>query len=667
MKFLARAYEQVVLRRPVATLLVLAVILAAFAAGAPQFRLDASTDALLLENDPHLAAFREMSLRYETQEFMFIAVVPADDLLAESTLDLVRRLRDELVEAPHVKDVISYLDVPLVSNQPGTLADVATNFKTLRMDDVNPARAREELTQSPLYQDLVASADGKVTAIQIFLDPHPEFPRLRDLRNRLLYQKVTEGLSPQQVTELENLEDDYQRAQEEDRAATHAAIVAIRAIMDRYQGDTRLYLGGVPMIGDDVITYIGNDLAVFGIGVLVFLIVMLTAIFREIRWVVLPFASCVYAVTVMVGLLGHVGWKVTVVSSNFIALMLIITMSMNIHLVVRYRELFRDHPEADQLELVRLMVEHMVRPCLYTALTTIIAFASLLVSDIKPVQDFGWMMGMGLTTVFLTSFTLFPAALMLTRKTTLRRPEGDSYPFTAYLGLWTERHGGLVLAVAALLAIGGVTGMQQLEVENSFISYFHDDTEIHQGLKLIDERLGGTTPMDVILKFPQSAADADLGTLDDDLAAMFGEVESEGAKADSWFTPDKIDRIKAVHDYLDSLPAVGKVLSLASTLRVAEQLNGGNEFTAFELNVLYKRVPAAVRAVAIDPYVSIDHDEARITLRIIDSMPDLRRKELLQQIDRDLRERFGLSAEEYEVTGLMVLYNNVLQSLFDSQ
>ena len=659
-------YERSVLRHPIIVLLLLAAILAAFASGAKHFKLDASTDALLLENDADLRAFRQMSMRYPTQDFLFIAIDPPGDFVDDATIQLVTALRDEIAEVPQVKDINSMLDVPLVRNVPGSLAQIATNFKTLRMPEVDKEKARIELTTSPIYQDLVASADGDVTAMQIFLKEHPEFPRLRNLRDELLFKRYTEGLEPQQEVELERLLVDYERAKEEVELEAHRAIVSIRKIIDQYQGETRLYLGGLPMIGDDVITYIENDLVTFGAGVFIFLIVMLALIFREARWVVLPFASCFYSATVMIGLLGHVGWKVTVISSNFVALMLIITMSMNIHLVVRYRELFRDHPDASQFELVQLMVQHMVRPCLYTALTTIIAFASLVTADIKPVIDFGWMMTMGLATIFLTSFTLFPALLLLTKKTDLKRPEGDSYPFTGVLGNITERFGTLVLVVSVLLAVGGALGMQKLEVENSFVSYFHEDTEIHQGLKLIDRKLGGTTPLDILLKFPQAAADADLGSMDDDLAAMFGEVESESNKADSWFTPDKIDRIKMVHDYLDAQPEIGKVLSLASGLRVAEQINGG-EFSAFELNVLYKRIPAAVRQVVIDPYISIENDEARVTVRILDSLPDLRRKELLERISTDLGGELALRDDEYEVTGLLVLYNNVLQSLFESQ
>ncbi|MCP5202126.1 MAG: MMPL family transporter [Gammaproteobacteria bacterium] len=664
---IARVYERVILRHPVIVLLLMGLVLVACARGMANFKLDASADALLLENDQALRDFRQMSMRYRTRDFLFIAVVPPGDFLSPENRELVTRLRDDLAQVPQVLDINSMLDVPLVYNVPGSLAEVASNFRTLRQPDVNLERAREELTTSPIYKDLVASADGKVTALQIFLKDHPELPRLRDLRDELLYKRGTEGLTAQQELELERLRPAYEQAKAEAEAEAHKAIEQIREIMARYQGETKLYLGGVPMIADDMVTFIRSDLEVFGAGVFVFLLIMVTLIFREARWVVLPFAACFYALIFMLGLLGHIGWPVTIISSNFIALMLIITMSMNIHLIVRYRELYRDHPDLTHFELVRLTMNEMVRPSFFSAFTTVIAFSSFIICDIKPVIDFGWMMAMGLTVAFVSSFLLFPSILLLSEKRPLKRSEGESYAFTAALGRFTERHGVLVLVLSAVLGIVGVSGMLKLEVENSFVSYFHEDTEIHQGLKLIDEKLGGTTPLDVLLKFPQRAADADLGSMDDDLAAMFEEVNAEADKADSWFTPEKIDRIKAVHDYLDSLPEVGKVLSLASTLRVAEKLNGGREFTAFELNVLYKRIPAPVRQAMIDPYISIENDEARISMRIFDSMPELRRNELLKKINHDLATKFGMQPDEYEVTGLLVLYNNVLQSLFSSQ
>ena len=661
-------YERTVLSFPRITLIILALILAFFASHVPNFTLDASSDSLLLEGDEDLQRFRTVAERYGVREFLFVTLTPnSGDLFAPETIKLVGSLRDELERLDTVHSVISMLDVPLVKNVDGGLSDVAKNFRLLEYDDVDIERARDELTSSPIYRDLVVNSAGTLTAIQIFLNYNEEFITSQQRRDALIAKRNEEGLSLAERSELERIAAEYPRLKAQATAQNRRAVADIRAVIAAYRDRAEVRFGGVPMIIDDMVTYIGSDLRIFGIGVAIFLVVMLSFIFREPRWVILPLASCLYAGIIMIGMLGLIGWEVTVISSNFVSLMLIMTMSMNIHLIVRYRELHRDLDDGvSQRELVRQTIHHMVRPCLYTALTTIIAFASLLVSGIKPVIDFGWMMTMGLAVVFLTSFTLFPSLLSLLAKKPLRRPEGDHYVFTESLGRFTERHGAMVLAIAGAIAVLGIIGIQRLEVENSFINYFHKDTEIYQGLKQIDENLGGTTPLDVVLKFnPVDAGaeedDAGLG----DLAELFGEIEA--SDDDSWFTPSKIDKIKAVHDYLDGLEAVGKVLSLATVVRVAEDLNDGREFDAFQLNVIYKRMPYVLRAAVIDPYVSIPNDEARISLRIYDSLPDLRRKALLERIDRELHEQIGLAEDEYEITGLLVLYNNMLQSLFKSQ
>jgi len=660
-------YDRTVLRFPRLTVLLLAAILAFFGMSLSDFKLDASSDSLLLENDEDFRKFRDVAQRYGAREFLFVTVTPNGDLFDRATIDLVGEIRDDFEKLESVHSVISMLDVPLVKNVDGTLAEISKNFRLLEYDDVDLERARQELTTSPIYRDLVVNSEGTLTAIQIFLNNDEDFLNAQRRRDELIAARDAGGLSAIESAELQRILGQYGRMKDAADAANHQAIADIREVMAKYTDRATLYLGGVPMIVDDMVTFIGNDLMVFGTGVALFLVLMLSIIFREPRWVLLPLASCLYAGTLMIGFLGFMDWNVTIISSNFISLMLIITMSMNIHLIVRYRELVRDLPEdATQHELVRETMRHMVRPCLYTALTTIIAFTSLVVSGIKPVIDFGWMMTIGLTVVFLTSFTLFPALLLMLNRKPLRLPEGEHYLFTEALGRFTENHGPLVLAASVGIAILGLAGIQKLEVENSFINYFHEDTEIYQGLKQIDESLGGTTPLDIILKFRPDEPDDDPDDVGfDDLDELFGEIESDDN--DAWFTPSKIDKIKAVHDYLDSLEAVGKVLSLATVVRVAEDLNGGREFDAFQLNVIYKRMPYVLRAAMIDPYVSIPDAEARVSIRIYDSMPDLRRGALLEQIDRDLQEKIGLAPGEYELTGLLVLYNNMLQSLFKSQ
>jgi predicted RND superfamily exporter protein len=361
--------------------------------------------------------------------------------------------------------------------------------------------------------------------------------------------------------------------------------------------------------------------------------------------------------------------------------MLIITISMNIHLIVRYRQLNRDHPGDDQLALVRTTTHKMVKPCLYTALTTIMGFSSLVVSEIKPVIDFGWMMSAGLAVTFVTSFLLFPTLLMVTGKTG-SKPTFDSGRFLlpAYLARLTETQGNKILVLAVILTVVSVAGITRLRVENSFINYFSADTEIYQGLKLIDEKLGGTTPLEILIKFGDDSDDDDYFLKPEDLEGLTEEeiqIEREYAKMDRefaekakspeyWFAAYKVELIKKVHDYLDGLPEIGKVLSLVSSVRVAEDL-AEEELDAFQLAILYTKIPPEVRKALIDPYVSIDHNEARILARVLDSKPDLRRNELLETVHRDLGEKLGFEEQEVIVSGLLVLYNNMLQSLFKSQ
>jgi predicted RND superfamily exporter protein len=661
---ISRLYGDLILGRPAYVLVLLAAVFIWFAWHARDFRLDASADSLVLESDEDLRRFREMSEEYSSREFLFITFTPEGDLLSDESLRTIANLRDELGALSGVESVVALTDIPLIKQVEGTLLQLAQNYRTLLDESVDREKARRELLESPLFSELVISSDGGTTALQVNLTQDRDYDSLVRQRNRLLVRKHREGLPDAELRDLEQISVAYETAKARVIRSNHETLGEIRRVVSGYGMHGTLHVGGVPMIADDMITFIRNDLIVFGAGVFVFLVGMLTFIFRGLRWVVLPLLSCVFAGVVMIGLLGLAGWYVTVISSNFISLMLILTMSMNVHLVVRYRQLRRDNPGWDQRLLVQQTTSRMVWPCLYTALTTMIGFASLVVSDIKPVIDFGWMMTLGLAATFLTTFILFPALLVAMERTGGDDAGGREVPFTAALASITERYGNMVLLLAVLLGAASIVGMTRLKVENSFINYFSDRTEIHRGLKLIDEKLGGTTPLDIVLKFDSDAGIADAGTEDqDEFEAMFGEAD----KADYWFTPEKIDLIKQVHDYLDSLPPVGKVLSLASTVRLAESLMRGEEFNTFELAILYRRLPDELRDSMIVPYVSLEKDEARITMRIKDSLPELRRQELLERIETDLQQKIGLKPGEFEVMGLMVLYNNMLQSLFRSQ
>lgn len=662
----AKLYNRSILGNPGIVLLLIFVICITAGYFSQNFKLDASADSLLLEGDEGLRIFRESSERFGTQDFLFVTFIPNEDIFSDSSLDVIKSLRDELSSLPLVDSVVSIIDVPLLKNAGGKLSDVANNYKTLLDANVDRDAAREELLNSPVYSNLIISDDARMTALQLNLKNDSNYLNALKEKNRLLIQKSQESLTSVEQQELEQALDTYDLSKNHFDTANHVNIINIRNAIGKYQQYGEIHLGGLTMIADDMITFIKNDLIVFGIGVFSFLILMLSIIFRGIRWVVLPLASCFIAGLIMIGLLGFAGWQVTVISSNFISLMLILTMSMNVHLIVRYRQLNRDNPDLGHHDLVFETARRMVWPCLYTALTTMIGFGSLVVSEIKPVIDFGWMMVLGLMVTFLTSFIFFPSLLVMLKKVEISRKEEEKTPYTAILSNFTEKHGSAIFFIAIILSLVSIAGITRLKVENSFINYFSDTTEIYRGLEQIDQSLGGTTPLDIIIKFdPVDEYGEQVDDEFDEFDDFFDEFESD--PADAWFTAYKMDRIKGIHDYMDGLQAVGKVLSLASIIRMAEDLNEGEEFDAFELAVINKRISPELKRSIIDPYISIEDNQARVSTRIQDSLPDLRRNDLINQVTNDLKSQFGMDEDDFELTGLLVLYNNMLQSLFRSQ
>jgi len=661
-------YRRWVIDRPWPIIVLLALSIGYFGWNAKEFRLDASADSLLLEDDKDLKVFRELSERYQSSGFLVVALTPRDTLFSRSTLDGVDQLAQELAEIDGIDSVNSLLDVPLLAQGEGSLTELASGYRTLRDTDVDLRKAREELVGSPIFSKLVISADGAVTALRLNVRPAPEFEKLQSERQRLS-RAIREGdSSTVTAVRFRQVSTAYQQVKDQTDRANHEMILNIRKTLEAHQALGRLMLGGVTMIADDMITFIKSDLVNFGAGVLVFLIVMLAVIFRSIRWVFLPLASCVYAGITMIGLLGVAGWQVTVISSNFISLMLILTMSMTVHLIVRYRQFASDHHDWSHGECLSATMTKMVWPCLYTALTTILAFGSLVLSSIKPVIDFGWMMSLGLVVTFLTSFLFFPAIASVLG--TPRRPSLQAAPGTKMTG-WLSRisaeRGAWVISISLVAAALGGVGISRLEVENSFINYFGKDTEIYQGLELIDRKLGGTTPLDVLIKFESQndLSETAEASGDSELDLLLGTV-SEGDPVDYWFTPEKIKTVSDAHDFLASRYGVGQVLSLASLIRVGESVTR-ESFDSFQLAVLYKRMPEDLKQALLTPYVSIDTNEVRLTARVKDSLPDLRRADLLREISAGLEQELGLSPERVQISGLVVLYNNMLQSLFESQ
>ena len=418
------------------------------------------------------------------------------------------------------------------------------------------------------------------------------------------------------------------------------------------------------MIADDMMSYIKSDIVVFGIGVFMFIVLTLWLIFRNIKWVMMPLFGCSTSVILMIGLLGLIGWKVTVISSNFIALMLILNMAMNIHLTVRFLQLKNEFPNLTRAEAVLEASKKMMLPILYTVLTTICAFLSLIFSGIKPIIDFGWMMTLGLMVSFFVTFLLLPCLLnVFSSDSEINIRNTEKSIITKGLGSIAKQNGTLLFGTTFVIVIASFIGISKLEVENSFINYFDKETEIYKGMKKIDEDLGGTTPLNVIIKFPTKKIEE---KDDDEFSEWDEDVKNEEDKAKYWFTRDKMDKILKVHDYLDSLPEIGKVLSFGSILRVAEDLNK-KELQSLEIAVLYSKIPEEIKKEIILPYISVDDDEARISVRIRDSFENLRRNDLIKKVNNELNTKLGLNKEEYKLVGVLILFNNLLQSLFKSQ
>ena len=629
------------------------------------FNLDASSDALLLEGDPDLKYLREVNQTYGSKDFLVLTYTPISNFTEKETILNLQLLKSKIEKLTWVDSVITVIDVPLLKSTDDGLMERLKNYKTLAYPEIDRKRGFDEIVNSPIYKNYVISEDGKTSGIVVYLKKEERLAEYIKVKDKYFDQSIEVGLSKEEKINYKKFIKEYEEYKNLYNVRNHQNITEIRDVISKYGENAKIHLGGIPMIADDMMSYIKSDIVVFGIGVFVFIVITLWFIFRNLKWVVMPLIGCATSVIIMIGLLGLIGWKVTVISSNFIALMLILNMAMNIHLTVRFLQLKKEFPEYKKNEAVFEASKKMMLPILYTVLTTICAFLSLVFSGIKPIIDFGWMMTLGLMVSFLVTFLLLPSLIsLLSVENEIGLKDTEKSFITSALGSFTKNNKILIFGTTFLIIIFSIVGIFRLEVENSFINYFDKKTEIYKGMKKIDEDLGGTTPLNIILKFPVKKKETK--EENDEFDEWEEETETNEDKAKYWFTRDKMDKIIQVHDYLDSLPEIGKVLSFGSILRVAEDLNN-KELQSLEIAVLYSKIPSAIKKEIVTPYISVDKDEARISVRIKDSLEDLRRNDLIQKIDKDLNTKLGFDREEYKLAGVLILFNNLLQSLFKSQ
>ena len=702
------AYDWLVLRRPWLALAMVALLVGGFATQLDKIKLDASADSLMLQGDPSLEFYRQVATEFSSEDFLLITWQPHAPLLSPESLQPLRQLADELRALKGVSSVVTVLDVPLLESPPVTLSDITSSdpLPSLEQPDIDLELVLQELTTSPIYADLLVSRDGQVSAVQINLKRDEFYYDLLGTREALRIKRSREGLSPDEQKELREVSAAFK---------THTAVALdresqlvqrVRVVAAGYTSHARVFVGGVPMIAADMVSFVGNDLVVFGSAILGIMTLALGIIFRRVRWVVIPLATCGATVVIMLGLLGATDWRMTVISSNFVAVLLIITLAIAIHLIVRYRELHAEDPDGDLHERVLLTMQLMAIPCFYTGLTTIVAFVSLVVSGIQPVIDFGWMMTAGIVVALLMAFILVPCLMLVWPTGRPHHHTGNEPVLTAHFSRIADHHGKSILVVSAALVILTLVGISRLQVENRFIDYFHKSTEIYQGMELLDSQLGGTIPLDIVLTPPDfgaplpgleiSAAAADAPPVADDdpfagdsdsfaaPAAPVGDAAGDdwddefGGDVDEfagteeafvpsyWFSLEGMRELDSVHNYLDSLPETGKVLSLSTVFSVVKNLLG-DDIGGVELAIVQKSLPEDIKGMMVTPYFSENTEQARVTVRVKETSKNLRRDVFLSDVRTHLVDTLGFAPEQVQFTGMLVLYNNVLQSLFRSQ
>ena len=684
---LFKLYDKIILQNPWTAIIVVFVLAIIMALGLPNFKLDASADSLTLEHDDDLNFSREVVQRYGSDNFLIVTFSPSQGVLFDqNNLDILAALRKDLLQIEGIESVLSMLDVPLLYSPKIDITDLTGELNTLMSEGVDKQLAKTEFLSSPIYKDVILSADGNTTGMMATLNLDETYLHLVSKRDSLRLLRDTDGLSAQQEIQLQEVSAEFLNYRTAKAEVDHKRVAQIRELIEDYRDRATIFLGGPDMITADMITFIKSDLTVFGAGILVFIIATLALIFRRIRFVVLPLITCALCLVIILGFLSWIDWRLTVISSNFVLLLLIITLALTIHLIVRYRELQSNNPESNQHKLVSQTVISMAKPCLYTVLTTIVAFTSLVVSDIRPVIDFGWMMTMGISLALVIAFIIIPAGMVLLGKGPHTSLQDNSSAFTAKFAWLTEHYGTLILLTALSLAALSAYGISKLEVENRFIDYFRSDTEIYRGMETIDTALGGTTPLDIIIQAPvfdeptindveEFESTDDDYFLDDDYAFEdeYGDMEEELAQDDAsglaesyWFSSAGLADLEKLQTFIDAQPEVGKVNSLVQLYAVARDLSN-RDLNDLEIAIMRQSLSDEIYQQMVAPYLLEDIDEARIQLRAMETGGQLRRAELLEKIHQYAIDEVGIAPENIRFTGILVLYNNMLQSLYKSQ
>ena len=585
------------------------ILLAIFCSslGINNFRFDASSETLILDNDVDYQIYEQTNDDFGSSDFLILAIQSSNEIFTLDNLQNLQNLRDKIQVIEGVDSVVSVFDAPILEQPKLSLIKSASNDKYLLEDELNLSLAKQELIDSPIFSELVISKDGKTLAFQINLDG----------------------------------KDNYDQT-----------VIDIRSEIETFK-NFNINLAGPSMIVFDTINFIKNDVITFGtITILVFFI-FLYLVFRDFWPVTIILLNALIVMFISIGVMGLMDWPISIVSSNFLALLLITSIAISIHILAKVQT------DVDKNISTSKSLSDIFMPCLFTALTTIVGFASLILSDIKPVIDFGKMMSVGVLLNLLSSFLFIPLALELKNIKSITQKNIADF---VYNNGYVQSKGFIKKAWITFLLIFIpliIYLPTNLKVENKFIDYFNKETEIYKGMETIDKNLGGTTPFDIILSLPEAIEEVD----EEDL---FFSENSETAKY--WWKKDNMDKLQKVQNEVSKIDELGKVLSIANGIELAQNLNNNQPLGDLELAFVRNSLLDSERAQKVlETFIDETEKSTKIFARTIDSSPNLNRNELINSIDKILQKNFEGTEIDYQITGLGVLYNNLLQSLFSSQ
>ena len=659
MDFINSIYKKI-LEQPKLILIFLLILLSLAFYQGKKFQLDASADTLLIENDPDLNYLRSINERYASEDFFVVTYSPKQTL-NKNNINEFKKFVDEINNFKWVSKTISILNSPLFENSDKPLIEKIKDIEYITSKDVDFNKALKELKNSPVYKKLIINEDASVFGIVVYIKDNQEYLSALKLNKNFLDKKEKNQLTSENKIQFDKHSIYLEKLKKQRNKEYEDYNVEIRSHIANYKTQASINLSGIPMIVDDLINYVKKDIVIFGSGVFIFMLITLWIIFRDIKWVIFPLLSCLISIALMIGTLGYLNWKVTVISSNFISIMLVLTMEINIHYIQRYKQFQNLYPKKTETQLTQLTANGIFQSILYGVFITIIGFLSFIFCDIRPVIDFGYMMSVGLIISMLVTMILLPSLIIQFKPKIVKKDQSKDSKFFKNLAHFAINQKLLIIFSSAGILLASFYGSSKITVENSFINYFNKDTEIYKGMKLIDEKLGGTTPLEIIVKFKDTSSKKDAS---DD---FFETSNSDEFKDSYWFTNFRTETIANIHKYLESLPEIGKVLSFYSVIQMGEKINDNKKLGSLEMAILYSKLPDDIKKNIVTPYISIENNEARFSVRVVDSNPNLNRKELLKKMQKHLEENLKLSKDDFKVTGVFVLFNNQLQSLYKSQ